>query len=312
MKRRPGRARMEVMADSEEMTGEGGGAEHLTHSQIKERAQSYDPALFADQGVSEEDFNSEPSWRREKMVRLASRASEHKERAAKAEGAVEQMRRELAELKSSLQASANKQPEPEPKGWDAVPNAKLEDYVTLAEKTMHAALLSPENEEIRKQAANIDPVMLATARRELAKRDALGGVAEKEKTWAAEKSKEREQGALLSRLRSDFGDDAVNPRSELLRSAAEELKEMAEERRLFGENAAAYMAVQRAHQRLNGRNGRAMTDSERARLGIEATVRREASPLNEIEALRQRGDWKSRGLATEKSLDMFLDQFTQG
>lgn len=297
---------MDGMDDLENGSGEVAGAEHLTHSQIRERAQTYDPEIMGDH-VSEEDFNKEPVWRREKMVRLASRANENKDRANRAEGAVEQMRRELAELKSSLQATQSKPAEPEPEGWNAVKTPKLEDYVRMADKTILALSLNPGDDALKEQAQRIDPDLLAQARIELAKRAALGGVAEKEKTWQADKAKEQAANKLYSRLRGEFGDDALNPKSALMRAAAEEYQAMSEEGALFGDATRIYMAVQKAHGRLN-KTGRAMSDSDRARLQIEGGVRREASPFNEIDALRSKGDWKSKGMAVEKSLDLALGQ----
>lgn len=299
---------MEVMAD-EDFAG-GAEPERLSNSQLEAQRDSYDADLHGGEGgVSEAEWNSLPGWRRGAINKQATRRREAEQKAARAEGALEQTRREMAELKAMIQQGQNKQAEPEPQGWDAVKTPKLEEYVTRAEQTAHAYSLNPDNEDLKRQYASLDPAMLAQARRELAKRDAMGGVAEKEKTWEQQKAKEREQGALLAKLRADFGDDAVNPRSELLRAAAEELNDMADERRLFGENAAAYRAVERAYKRLNGRSERTMSESDRARLGIESGVRREASPLNEIESLRARGDWKSRGQATDKSLDAALSQW---
>lgn len=297
---------MDGMDDLETPSGETGGAEHLTHSQIRERAQTYDPELMADH-VSEEDFNKEPVWRREKMVRLASRANENKDRANRAEGAVEQMRRELADLKASIQTNQAKAAEPEPQGWDAVKTPKLEEYVTRAEQTLHAAVLNPDNEDIKKQAQSIDPAMLAQARRELAKRDAGASVAEREKSWQADKAKEQAAAQLHGYLRNKYGDDVLNPKSELMRAAVSEYEQMADVGRIFGDAARIDRAIEVAHKRLHN-TGRAIRDDERARLQIEGGVRREASPFNEIDALRAKGDWKSKGQAVEKSLDLALGQ----
>jgi len=295
------------MDDLETTSGEQPGAEHLTHSQIRERAQTYDPEIMGDH-VSEEDFNKEPIWRREKMVRLASRANENKERAIKSEGALEQMRREMDALRAAVQNNQPKAAEPEPQGWDAVKTPKLEEYVTRAEQTMHAALLNPDNDDLKKQAATIDPGMLAQARRELAKRDATGAVTEKEKTWQAKEQSKAAVERLQRKLDADFGHDALNPSSALARAAVEEYRQLEEDGALFGDATRIYNAYKRAHQRLNRSSERAITDNERARLGIEAGVRREASPFNEIDALRQKGDWKSKGQAVDKTLDLALGQ----
>lgn len=297
---------MDGMDDLETPSGDTGGAEHLTHSQIRERAQQYDPELMGDH-VSEEDFNKEPVWRREKMVRLASRANENKDRANRAEGAVEQMRRELADLKASIQTNQTKPAEPEPQGWDAVKTPKLEEYVTRAEQTLHAAVLNPDNEDIKRQAQSIDPAMLAQARRELAKRDAGASVAEREKSWQADKAKEQAAAQLHGYLRNKYGDDVLNPKSELMRAAVSEYEQMADVGRIFGDAARIDRAIEVAHKRLHN-TGRAIRDDERARLQIEGGVRREASPFNEIDALRAKGDWKSKGQAVEKSLDLALGQ----
>ena len=82
---------------------------------------------------------------------------------------------------------------------------------------------------------------------------------------------------------------------------------MADVGRIFGDAARIKEAIDKAHKRLKGTE-RAMNESDRARLQIEGGVRREASPFNEIDALRQRGDWKSKGQAVDKTIDIALGQ----
>jgi len=280
----------------------------LSNSQIEAGAETYDADLLSGD-ISQDEYDALPHWKKTIVRRQTYRRREAEQKAARAEGALDQMRREMAELRTAVMQNGHSKAsdKPEPEGWAAVKTPKLEEYVTRAEQAMHAALLNPDNEDIKKQAASIDPAMLATARRELAKRDAAGTVAEKEKGWEEQKGKEQALLRLQSRLRTDFGDDIFRPQSDLMRAAAQEMESMGEEKTLFGESAAIYMAVERAHKRLHGA-GRAIREDERARLGIESGVRREAAPLNEIEALRAKGDWKSRGAAVEKTLDIALSQ----
>jgi hypothetical protein len=293
------------MDDMPDEMNDGQGEDRLSNSQL-ESQREYDPEIHGgDGGVSREEWDQLPGWKRGAINKQATRRRDAEQKALRYEGALEQTRREMAELRAKVEQGTNKAPEPEPQGWDAVKTPKLEEYVTRAEQTMHAALLNPDNDELKKQAASIDPSMLSTARRELAKRDAGSAVAEKEKTWGEQKAKEQAQVALQGRLRNDFGDEVFKPQSELMRAAAQEYQSMSDEGALFGDSARIYMAVERAHKRLNGTQ-RAMNESERARLSIESGVRREASPFNEIEALRAKGDWKSRGQAVEKSLDAAL------
>lgn len=282
--------------------------ERLSNSQLEAQRDSYDPDVHGGEGgVTEAEWNSLPGWRRGAIHKQAVRRREAEQKALRAEGAVEQMRRELAELKASVQNNQSKPAEPEPEGWAAVKTPKLEDYVRLADKTILALSLNPNDDALKEQAQRIDPDMLMQARRELAKRDAGGAVAEKEKSWNEQKSKEQAAAQMHGYLRNQYGDDVLNPKSELMRAAAQEYEQMADVGRIFGDATRVKEAIAAAHKRLHN-TGRAISDNERARLQIEGGVRREASPFNEIDALRAKGDWKSKGQAVEKALDLALGQ----
>ena len=266
---------------------------------------SYNPDLMGDT-IKEEEFNQLPDWKKQRFSEMAAKRWASMKELERERGRNNQIAAELSELrKMVMNGNGHKPAEPQKEGMDAIATPKLREFVTLAEKTLHALSLDPSNEDVRKQAADIDPALLATAREHLARRAALDALGERESKWTAEKQTEAKQRAFAQQLVSEFGNDVMNPQSELMKAAAEEEGATSSYGVTLGREAQMYLAIQRAHQRLSGSRNR-MSPSDLQRLNVEGGARREAAPINQIAALKAqagRGDWKAASQAADLEIN---------
>lgn len=271
--------------------------------------QGYNAELMGDT-LTQEQYDQMPDWRKERFADMASKRWAASKELERERGRNSRMETELRDLKQMVMSgngngNGHKAAEPPKEGIEGIATPKLREFVTLAEQTLVAVSQDPTNEELVKQARSIRPELLAEAREQLARRAALGVVEEREKTWEAQGAAKAKIDALGQRMASDFGADVFNPKSDLMQAAAEELEAMSDMGTLIGREATMYLAVKNAHARLNGSNRR-LSPTDMQRLQIEGGTRREANPLNQIAALEQRGDWKSKVQVTDLKIDQQL------
>lgn len=274
----------------------------------------YDEAEMGD-AVSREEFENDPNWAQAKFSKLAYQRKLERQRADKAEGRAEQAAAQAAQLAQRLQeleSKFNSSPMAEkPKeGIEGITDSQLREYKQRAMGWMQRAAADPSDDAAKAEMGKIDFSKLSLIDEELARRAALAPVQALEERLTQKEKVGAAQAALTNRLRMKYGDEVLDLRSPLMQRAAEIAKEMVTDYGLPSLDAGASIAaVDRAHKELRGRNapGREMSESDRRRLSMEAGARSQAPVSRNVDALREKGDWKGVVRENWNALDRFFD-----
>jgi len=135
---------------------------------------------------------------------------------------------------------------------------------------------------------------------------AVGGLRSE---WETKAQREARMAKIKQDLVREYGNDVLDLQSELMRAAAQELRTLLHEagREKDDDGLLSKWAVERAATKMrHDRGGREMSETDRRRLAVEGQARREASTLNDIAALKQRGDWRSQNQATNLEIGEWL------
>lgn len=274
----------------------------------------YDEAEMGD-AVSREEFDNDPNWAQAKFSKLAYQRKLERARADKAEGRAqalqeqyEQTQRRLQDLESKFNSSPLAEKPKE--GIEGITDGQLREYKDRAMGWMQRAAADPSDDAAKAEMAKIDFSKLSLIDQELARRAALVPVRDLEQRITQNEQVKGAQQALTNRLRMKYGDEVLDLRSPLMQRAAEIAKEMVTDYGLPSLDAGASIAaVDRAHKELRGRNapGREMSESDRRRLSMEAGARSQAPVSRNVDALREKGDWKGVVKENWNQLDGFFD-----
>lgn len=178
------------------------------------------------------------------------------------------------------------------------------DYAAL----VHRVATDAEDADARTKLAEVKPEHVVAVNSAIAEMMANGAAGKIKTEVEATRAADRRQVALQRKLAEEYGNDVLDFNSDLMQRAKEEFAALAAEHGGDDENGAlTRLAVERAYRAVN-RGGRG-SDKDRRRLAVEEGSRREASPLNSIAALMQKGDPKSQRKAAEIGLGEALKQW---
>jgi hypothetical protein len=140
----------------------------------------------------------------------------------------------------------------------------------------------------------------------MARVQGLKATADSEKRISTQLEGRSAQDAFKERLKTEFGPDSVNSKSDLFKAAVEKFRDLIQ---IFPDDsggAVTWMAMKDAQNDLEKTRGGRGSELDRRRLAIEAGTRREGQQANQIAALKQKGDPQSAGKANALELDAFL------
>lgn len=274
----------------------------------------YDETEMGD-SVSREEFESDPNWAQAKFSKIAYQRKLERQRADRAEGKAEQAAAQAAQLAqrlAELESKFNSSPiaEKPKEGIEGISDSQLREYKGRALGWMQRAAADPGDDAAKAEMAKIDFSKLSLIDEELARRAALAPVRDLEQRITQKDQLTAQQNALTNKLRMKYGDEVLDLRSPLMQRAAEIAKELVTDYGLPSLDAGASItAVDRAYKELRGRNapGREMSESDRRRLSMEAGARSQAPVSRNVDALREKGDWKGVVKENWNTLDSFFD-----
>lgn len=245
----------------------------------------------------------EPKWA-EWRYRKAERKTREAKQALESERAARSaLEARLAALEGRV-ADGEKPKAPEGPTLDSLRKWKA-DYSAL----VHKVATNPEDTEARAKLAEVKPEHVAAVESAMIEMVAKGEAGRVRQDVDATLAQGRAAVAQQRRLADEFGNDVLDLKSDLMKKAAEEFKELIAEYGDDGNGNAALtrLAVERAYHAVN-RGGRG-SDKDRRRLAVEGEARREASSRNTIAALVQKGDPKSQRKAVEIGLGEALKKW---
>lgn len=272
-----------------------------------------DPEVARALGVTEDELKRQPGWKKLKMGNLAEKVTDAQRKADGYRAALEEQRRmnqELAERLSRLEQNGSaKAREPEPEGLAKYPMAELKEAKIKAQRALHAAAINPEDEEARKQAALVTPELMDSLDEEIRRRERQEDLKGLRSELGAKEQRSAAEMRFKQRLVSKFGNEALDPTSDLFKRASEMYREKATEWGVQDDNGAlTVLAFEEAYREIRGRDrGGRGSEADLRRLAVESQTRREVETHNVIAALKKQGDWKADVKANQIELGQWLE-----
>lgn len=266
-----------------------------------EEGEGPDETPAAAEGAEEQDGAGEPKW-----AEWRYRKAERDKRELRQKLEVEAAQRAALEARLAAvegRVAASEAPK-EPAGPTLADLKKWKaDYAALQQKVA----ADPENAEAKARLLEVKPEHVVAVDEAIMDMKAKEHAAKVKSDVDLNLAGRDRQNLLQRRLADEFGNDVLDLNSDLMKQAAVEYKSLLAEYGSDENGAVTRLAVERAYHAGN-RAGRG-ADKDRRRLAVEEGARREASPLNSIAALMQKGDFRSQRKAVEIGLGAALKQW---
>lgn len=263
----------------------------------------YDPELFGDV-LNEQSWNATPDHAKQRYAKLGSKlrnAEQDRQRALERADALE---RRFAELEQKV--SANQRPaEPTAEGIEALSDTDAKKAIREIRKAQQAAVDPDRSDEERaaarqRLAALDDPdTMVVDLTTMLAERKAGKTVEAFRSERDAAESEQQQQQRVVQTLIGRYGQDAMNPKSELAQAALGLLKDWTTEYGLTGSDINGAWTLkafaEAAQQVKQGNRGGRVSDPRH--LAVNGPGVRDSVGFDEIAALEKKakqGDWKAK------------------
>lgn len=281
-------------------------------------AGGYDPETMGEVLTADEYRNS-PAWFRERMGHMARTKNEAKQEATSLRSEIEALRSEFGEIRSRLSNPAPKADEPEKPFVKKATEEQLKSAATrimgLQELARDPDASPEERAEAKKQLSGLGdaPSVLFDIQQEIADRRAAMAAGALREEFQGKSDADQARSALVNRLFTSYGADAINKESPLAKAAFGKLKTWATEYGITADQVSDFMTIKAFEEAASelrtktpGRRGADPRQS--AVMGTNGSARQDHGDIIEaLERKGQKGDWKASRKASELKLNKWLD-----
>jgi hypothetical protein len=277
----------------------------------------YDPSTMGDV-LSQDEYNNSPAWFKERMGKMARQKNEAVQQSAAFRSELDQMRGQIQEIRNTPQPDRQELAEEKP----FLQRASETELKNAAVRIMGLQDLArdpdatPEERAQAKESLNAvgSPAeVLFNIQQEISDRKAnkAAGSVRDEITQRTRATDAR--NALVNRLFTDFGQDAINKNSPLSKAAFAKIRGWTQEHGITADQVNDFMthkAFQEAATELRaGAPGNRGADPRTSPV-LGSNVSRQQDGNDDLAVLERRGqqgDWKARKIVAAKKLERWLE-----